>query len=72
MKRLKVLKKDDIIQLAKHLEFGDTIFKVNDGSIKEALIEARYYLEHGMSKEQYRDQRYIDADEFFSALCEIK
>ena len=72
MKRLKVIGKDDIIQLAKHLEFGDTIYKVNNGSIKEALIEARYYLEFGMSKEQYREQRYSDADAFFSALCEVK
>ena len=68
MKRAKGMRKSDIIHIAKSLEFGDTFYKVDSGSIAHALIEARYYLEHGMSSKDYRDKRYMIADEFMRQL----
>ena len=56
MKRLKP-SKDNIIQMAKRLEWGDTFYKIDEGSIADALIEARYHLEFGCSKEELAEKR---------------
>ena len=62
MKRNKTLDRDTICNMAKHLEWGDTYYKIDSGSVTEALIEARYIIEHGMSSAEYRQAQYEDAD----------
>ena len=69
MKRKKRMRKQDIIDMAKELEWGNTFYKVDLGSIKDALQEARYYLEYGMSKDDYIDQQQVDANAFMEKLC---
>ena len=54
--------------MAKKLESGETYFKIEDGSIADALKEARYWIEHGMSSADYRDKQYQESDAFMRQL----
>lgn len=72
MNRIKSLDIDSIIKLAKKLEYGETYYKIDDGSIKQAMIEARYYLEYGMSKDAYRSEQERIADDFMRNLTQSK
>ena len=68
MKRLHCRTKYDIINLAKRLEFGETCFKIDNGSVVEALTEARYYLEHGMSRADYTAKQQKESKEYLDKL----
>ena len=68
MKRIKKLSKDAIINMARHIESGDRFFKIDNGSVTKALIEARYYLEFGMSSEEYKEKCYKEANDFMARL----
>ena len=61
MIRSKSMTKEDIIYIAKSLEWGDKWFKIDNGSVTEALIAARYHMEYGMSKEEYNEKQYKKA-----------
>ena len=72
MKRNKKITKDSIITMAKRLEWGDTYFKIDHGSIAEALIEARYIIEHGVSSSEYKAIRERKSDDFMRDLVRGK
>jgi hypothetical protein len=68
MKRNKRITRDSIIHMAKSLESGDKYFKIDSGSMSEALIAARYYIEHGMSADDYKEKCYQESDIFLKNL----
>ena len=68
MIRDRVQSREAIIKMARALEGGQTYFKTDAGSIAQALIEASYHLEHGMSREEVWEESYREADRFMSSL----
>ena len=51
--------------MAKHIESGVIYKKIDSGSLVNAIIEMRYYLEHGCSRAEHIEKRQERAIEFF-------
>jgi len=68
MYRAKEVDKSEIINIAKCLEFGQTCFKIGDGSVVDALKEARYYIEFGCSSRDYHRRQQEKAEIFFKEM----
>ena len=70
MKRITKLTKQDIIKVFKAVEAGDKYFKVDNGGLVEAIAAARYYLEHDMSREDYKAKREEESEKWWKTLIQ--
>ena len=70
MKRIKRLTKQDIIKVFKAVEAGDKYYKINGGGLVEAIAAARYYLEHDMSREDYKKKREEESSKWWKTLIQ--